>query len=99
MRAVDVGVERGELVLERVADEALSGEVVDLVWGWTARQHLEQAGIAFERGRVERDLVEEVLDAPEAVLGIFDGDAADDAVNFVALFEQQLGQIRSRPGR
>src|SRR5829696_5016470 len=32
MGAVDVGVQSGELVLKRVADEALRGEMVDLIW-------------------------------------------------------------------
>ena len=47
MRAVDVRVERGELVLERVAHKALSCEVIDLL-RLNGGEHLEQARIAFE---------------------------------------------------
>ena len=37
----------------------------------------------------------EVVDAQEAVLGVFEGDAADHAVDFVAFLEQELGEIRA----
>ena len=48
MRAVDIGVQRGELVVERVADEALGRQVIALV-GLHFVDHPVHAGIAFER--------------------------------------------------
>ena len=47
VRAVDVGVERRELVVKRVADEALGGQVIALIRLYLC-DHLVNTGIAFE---------------------------------------------------
>ena len=91
MRAVDVGVERGELVVERVADETLRRQVIALV-GLDLGDHLVDAGVALERSGVQGDSGRE-RHAGEPVLGVLQRDAAHDAMNLVSLLEEQLRQI------
>src|SRR5215475_5619130 len=55
MRAIDVGVQRGELVVEGVADETLRRQVVALV-GLDLVDYAVDAGIAFERCRMKFEL-------------------------------------------
>src|SRR5439155_22247013 len=48
-----------------------------------------------ERAGVQPDAIEQVADAAQAMLRIFDGDPPDNAVDLVSFCEQQLGQIRT----
>ncbi len=47
MRAVDVGIQSGELIVKRVADETLGGQVIAFL-RLGASDHLVQTGIAFQ---------------------------------------------------
>ena len=55
--------------------------------------NFHQAGIAFERGSMKVQPVDEVLNARQAVLRIFNGYAANDAVDFVVFFQQQFREV------
>ncbi len=90
--AVDVGVHGGESVGEAFGDEGLGGEVVAFV-EVVAADDLVDGGVAFEGGGVQGDLVDDVGDASEAADGVFDGDATDEAVDFVAEGEEVLGEV------
>ena len=87
MGAVDIGVERGEFVVERIAHKALSRQVIALV-GLDVVDHPVDAGVAFEGGGVQFQAVANVLDAGKPVFGILQRDPADDAVDLVALGQQ-----------
>ena len=56
-------------------------------------EHVEDAGVALQGGRMQVEAVDEVVDAEEAVLGVFEGDAADHAVDFIAFLKQELGEV------
>jgi hypothetical protein len=56
--------------------------------------HLKQAGIAFERGGVKLDLIEQMAKTGEAVLGVLKRDAAHHAMDFITQAQEQLGQVR-----
>ena len=58
--------------------------------------HFQDAGEALDGSCMQCDAV---AHAAEAMRGIFEGDAADGPVNFIALVNQQLGDTGSRPGR
>ena len=57
--------------------------------------HSMHAGVAFKRGGVQMKLVENVLDARQPMLGVFERDSPHQSVNFVSLREQEFGEIRS----
>src|SRR5437870_13202384 len=70
-RAVDVHVERRESIFERVADEALRGEMVAFV-RLQPFDEGEQARVAFERTGVQRHPVDQVPYPTEAMLPCFE---------------------------
>ena len=92
MGSVDIGIERGELVIEGVGDEALRGEMVALI-GLGRLDNGVDAGVAFQGGSVERDLFKQVPDAAKTMLRVFNCDAADDTVNLVALGQEEFSEI------
>ena len=94
VRAIDVGVERGECVFERGIHKALRREVITLVRLHCA-DHIVNARKTFERRGMEFDFVLQVGDAPEAMLGIFQRDSPDNAVYVIALVQQKFRQIRA----
>ena len=92
MRAVDVGVESAESILEGIRDEALRGQVVALV-RMDLLNGLEQAGVAFQRSAVKFDVLQKVADPVQMVLGVLQRHPAYDPMHPVALFQQQFGQV------
>src|SRR5439155_12541368 len=54
-----------------------------------------EAGITFQRCRMQLEFVEDRSNAPKPVLRIFQRDAPDDPVDFITLLEKELGQIGS----
>jgi hypothetical protein len=52
-----------------------------------------QAGITFERGSMQVHPVNEVLNARQAVLRIFNGYATNNAMDVVIFFQQQFGEV------
>ena len=90
--AVDVGVERGEFVVERIADEALRGQVVALV-GLHLSHRLMDAGVALERGGMQLDARSDGMNTRQPVLGVLQGHAAHDAVDVVSFLQQQFGEV------
>jgi len=75
------------MVVNSSSNEALRREVINLV-GANSRDHLVEAGVAFQGSAVEFDPADQMADAEEAVLGIFDRHPPRDAVYFVALVQQ-----------
>ena len=77
-------------LIPRRGHERHRGEVVDLV-----RPHFvddaQQRQLIEQVGRLQRDAIEQVLDAPE----VRRARAADGADDLVALLEQQLGEVRA----
>ena len=84
MRTVDIAVQGGELVVERVTDEALCREMITLV-GLHPAHNLMQARKALERTGVQHDLVPDGRKAQQSVLVILQGDAPHNAMDFVPL--------------
>ena len=82
MGAVDIGTYCGKFVFKGVTHETLGSEMVNLI-----RLHFihdtEYAGKAFQRCSMENELVDYVLYPPESVLGIFDGNSPNNAMNLV----------------
>src|SRR5256885_7944900 len=70
MRAVDIRIDRRELIFEGITDEALSGEAIHLV-GLNVHQNFVQARITFQRCRMQLEFVEDSSNAPKPVLRIF----------------------------
>lgn len=89
--SIDVRVQRGELVLKRIADETLGGEMVALL-RLDGTNHPVQAGKTLQRSGMKFDIVEQVPDAPEAMLRVLQGYPPHNPVHTVALFEQEFRQ-------
>ena len=87
--AVEVSVQRGEFVLEGVADETLCGEVVTLVRVDTANNAIK-AREAFQRGGVKLDVIENVSQPPKVMIRIFQGHTADDPVHTIPFLQEEL---------
>jgi hypothetical protein len=83
MSPVDIGSDRREFIIERIADEALGRQVVTFV-GVHLLNHLNQVCIVFQPTGVQRYLISEVADPPEVVLRMFRSHSPDDAMNFIA---------------
>src|SRR5262245_30754981 len=94
MRAVDIRIDRRELIFEGITDEALSGQVIHLV-RLNVHQNFVEARITFQRCRMQTEFIQDSSNAPKPVLRIFQRDAPDDAVDFITLLEKELGQIGS----
>ena len=92
MGAVDVGVQGGELVVERIADKALGRQVVALV-GPDLVDHLVDAGIAFERCGMQLHGAHRFQAVRKPILRVLQRHPADNAMNFVSLGKQQLRQV------
>src|SRR6185436_17391813 len=73
-------------------DERLRGKVVALV-EFMAADDVENAGIAFQAGRMQRYAVEQVLDAGKASLRIFQRHPSHQPMHFVSEIEQVLSQV------
>src|SRR5262249_30577626 len=87
MRTIDVRLESGKLIVEGIAHEALSREMIAFVQENFA-EDLIDAREAFERGRVKLDAVEQMRDAAQAPHRIFQGDAPHQSMYFIALGQQ-----------
>jgi hypothetical protein len=83
MGPVDVGMECGELVIERIADETLGCEVIAF-FGLTLVEYLVHARKAFQRSGVEMNSIPDMHDPVEPVPGIFQGHAAHQPVHLIA---------------
>jgi hypothetical protein len=92
--AVDVGVQRGEFVVERVADETLRRQVIAFVRRHLGHQ-LVDAGEAFERCGMQHDPVAHRAQPDQPVLRILQGYAPDGAMHLIAFRKQKLREIRS----
>src|SRR5271156_3930 len=68
--------------------------MINFVW-LHGGDHLHQAGITLERCGVQMNPAQEMVDAREPVLRVLNCHPADDAVDFIALFQQQFRQIAS----
>ena len=94
MRAVDVRVHGGKAVGETFGDKALRCEVVAFVKINTA-DDAEDARIAFDAGRMERDSLQDVRDAGEPALRVFKRHSTHEPVHLVSLRQKIFGQIAS----
>ena len=94
MGAIDVGVECGKLVLKRIADKTLCGQMVALV-GLHLEKHLEDAGETLQRGRVKAKISQDVANPPHPVAGIFKGHPAHDAVDLISFFKEKFSKVRT----
>src|SRR5690606_5432382 len=81
---------RQDRLLPARRHEAHRRQVVDLVRP-DLLEHVNDGELIEQVGLVQLDLAVEVLNALE----VFGTGAANDAVNLVALFQQQLGQVTS----
>src|SRR5260370_34707494 len=63
------------------------------VGGLPLGDHLVDAGVALERGRVQRNLPVNRVQAGQPVLGVFERHPADYAVDRVSFLQQQLGEV------
>ena len=56
---------------------------------------IEYAGEAFQGRSMENELVKDVPYPPEPVLRIFNSNSPYNAVDLIALFQKQLGKVRT----
>ena len=94
VRPVDVGVHRREAVGEALSDKALSGQVVALVEIVLA-EDLENAGVALQSPRMQRELRDQMRDARQPMAGVLQSDSPHQPVNLVPPLQQQLGEVAS----
>src|SRR5204862_5310034 len=92
MRAVDVRVHRRDAIGATFGDERLRREMVALI-ELVAADDVEDRSVGFEARGMERDVLQQMSDAREAALRVFQGDAAHETMHLVACGEQQLGQV------
>src|SRR5271165_1013309 len=71
---VDVGVQSGEFIVERVADKTLSGQMVALV-RLNGPKNLINARKAFQRGSMQMEPANHGLEASQPSGRIFQGDS------------------------
>ena len=81
---VSGAVHGGELILERVAHEALSPKMIAFMRPDRV-EHPEDARKALQRRRVKVKLIEYVPDPRHSTIGVFDGHPPNEAVNFIPL--------------
>ena len=92
MRPVDVRVDCRELVLERIAHEALRSQVVALI-GLNRADHAENTREAFQRRWVKLDAIEHFPEPPQVGPRILQGYPPDETMDLVAFLQQELRQI------
>ena len=86
VRAVDIGIERRELVFKRIGDKALRSQVIAVVRLHRLKDAIH-TGQAFHGSRVKLEAILKRQEAPESVLRIFDGHPSHDPVHFIALVQ------------
>ena len=86
MRAVDIDVQSGEFVLERIRHETLRRQVVQFV-GLDLADGGVEAGETLQSGRVQVQLVENMGNPRETMGGILEGRPPHQPVNLVALLQ------------
>ncbi len=89
MGAVDIGVERGEFIVEGIAHKALSRKVIAFV-GPNRVDHPVNARVALERRRMQHQAVANVFEASQAMVRVLQRDPAHNAVDFVPSPQQPL---------
>src|SRR6185369_2791240 len=94
MGAVDIVVQDGNLVLERVADKAGSGQVIALVGNHVLHRLYDGEDI-IEGSHMQVDPVDEMDDVLQFVGSVLNGGPPDDAVNLVPLGQEQFRKIRA----
>ena len=94
MSSVDIGIQRGEFVIEGVADETLRGEMVALFRRDVGYQAID-TGKAFERRGMQGDAVAHGAQAEQAMLRVFQSYPADGAMDLITFLQKKLRQIRS----
>src|SRR6185369_2545884 len=92
VRAVDVRAHRRKAVSETFRHETLGREVIALV-KIVLTENVEDAGVAFETGRVQSDSVQNMSNAAEPRLRGFEGHAADQPVYFITQTQQVIGEV------
>src|SRR5579883_106432 len=75
-----------------VGDEALRRQVIALV-RFDAAENVVDAGVAFERARVQVQLRPDGSQTGEPVLGVFQGHAAHQPVDFIPLGKKEFREI------
>jgi hypothetical protein len=55
--------------------------------------HTEDTGKTFQRGGMKHKLVDNVPDPPKPVFRVFNGNSADNPMDFVTLLQKQIGKI------
>ena len=92
MRAVDVRVHSRKAVREAFGHEALSRQVITFIELIFADDAV-YARIALKARGVQGQMVENMSDAPEPALRVFERDSTHKAMHFVAQIEKIFGQI------
>ena len=78
--------------MKTLGDETLRGEVIALVKVVLA-DHMEDRRVTLEAGRVKYYLLQQMLDPAKASLRIFERDAPNKPMNFVAEIHEVLRKI------
>ena len=91
-RTVDIRVQRGKGVMKGVLNEALGSQMIAFV-GLDGGDHLVEAGIAFQGGRVQGDPLENVANSSMAFGRILNGHPAHGAVDLVSFCEQKFREV------
>lgn len=92
MGAIDVGIHGGETIGKAFGHEALRGQVVTLV-EIVAADHMKDTGITLQARGMQRDSIEQVVDALGASLRDFQRHATNQSMNFVPQTKQMFRQV------
>ncbi len=86
MRAVNVYIQGGKSIGEALGDKTLSGQVITFI-EFIADHNLKDARITFDTRGMERNFIKQMLDACKSVFRCFQGDTANQSVNFITFFK------------
>ena len=92
VRAIDVGIQSGEFVVEGITDEALGGQMITFVRE-NSRDYLKQAGEALNRSCVKGYFASHLGESCQAVRWILQSHPPDDSMDLVTLRNQKFSQI------
>src|SRR5688572_8067958 len=92
MRAVDVCVHRREAIGKTLRDKRLSGQMVTLV-KLVAAKDLKNAGITFQAAGMKRQPIQQMANASESALRIFQGHPPHHSMHFISERKQMFRKV------
>lgn len=94
MGAVDIGVQRGKFVIERITNETLRRQVIAF-FRLNCPENLIDARETLQRRGMQVQSRKHRFDSAQPSRRIFEGDAANHPVHLISLGEQKFRQVGS----